>query len=225
MTLTNTTTRYGSVTKTLHWLTALLILALIPSGIIANHLPYDTAEELAKKAQLFSIHKTLGVTLFTVALIRILWALTQSKPAALHPERRGETFLADLVHWLLYGSLVLVPLTGWIHHASTEGFAPILLPIGQNLPFVPKSETLAGITASLHIIFERVLVFALLLHIVGAVKHHVIDKDITLKRMWYGDAEGGHEDTTRQAASFWRRSGRLGSGHRDRRRNGALPSA
>ncbi|MEO1537694.1 MAG: cytochrome b/b6 domain-containing protein [Pseudomonadota bacterium] len=191
MSLTNTDTRYGSVAKSLHWLTALLILALIPSGIIANGLPYDTPEALAQKAQLFSIHKTMGVVLFAVAVLRILWALTQPKPTPLHPERQGEQFLAATAHWLLYGSLVLVPLTGWVHHAATEGFAPILLPIGQDLPFVPKSEALAGITASLHIIFERVLVIALLLHVVGALKHHFIDKDVTLKRMWFGRSEGG----------------------------------
>jgi cytochrome b561/polyisoprenoid-binding protein YceI len=191
MSLANTATRYGTVTKTLHWLTALLILALIPTGIIANDLPYDTPEALAGKAQLFSLHKTLGVLLFSVAVLRILWALTQPKPTPLHPDRKGEQFLAATVHWLLYGSLVLVPLTGWIHHAATQGFAPILLPIGQDLPFVPKSDALAGVTASLHIIFERVLVVALLLHVVGALKHHFIDKDVTLKRMWFGKSEGG----------------------------------
>ena len=193
MPLANTSTRYGSVSKSFHWLTALLILALIPTGIVANGLPFDTADELARKAQLFSVHKTLGVTLFTVAVLRILWALVQPKPAPLHPERRAESVLAATVHWLLYGSLILVPLSGWVHHAATEGFAPILLPIGQGLPFVPKSETLAGITASLHIIFERVLVVALLLHVAGALKHHFIDRDVTLKRMWFGRAEGGSD--------------------------------
>ena len=69
--LSNTATRYGTVAKSLHWLTALLILALIPIGIVANGLPHDTSAELAAKARLFSIHKTLGVTLFSVALLRI----------------------------------------------------------------------------------------------------------------------------------------------------------
>ena len=191
MPFANTATRYGSVAKTLHWLTAILIGLLIPTGMIANRLPYDTAGELAWKAQLFSLHKTLGVLLFTVALLRILWALSQPKPAPLHPGRRVETFLADSVHWLLYGTLVLVPLTGWISHAASEGFAPILLPIGQDLPLVPKSETLATLAAGLHITFERLLLAALLLHIAGALKHHVADRDVTLRRMWYGSTEGG----------------------------------
>ncbi|MEO0917085.1 MAG: cytochrome b/b6 domain-containing protein [Pseudomonadota bacterium] len=196
MSLANTETRYGTVAKSLHWLTALLIVTLIPTGIIANGMPFETSEELARKAQLFSIHKTMGVVLFGVAILRIIWAITQPKPVPLHPEDKLLCFLADMVHWLLYGSLVLVPITGWVHHAATEGFAPILLPIGQDLPFVPKSEAVAEVSASLHIIFERVLVIALFLHIAGALKHHVVDKDATLKRMWFGTTEAGAGETT-----------------------------
>lgn len=186
MTLSNTTHSYGLITKSFHWLTALLILTVIPLGIIAQQMPYATSTELAEKAWMFSLHKTVGVTLFIVALARILWAISQPKPGPLHPDRKAETFLAEAVHWLLYGSLVLVPLTGWIHHAATEGFAPILWPFGQNLPFISKSVAVAETFAALHIIFERVLVGSLLLHILGALKHVVIDKDGTLSRMWFG---------------------------------------
>lgn len=185
MALANTTSRYGTVTKTFHWLTAALILVLIPLGLIANRLPYDTGEQLATKAWFFSLHKTVGVLLFATALARILWALSQTKPGTLHPERKGETTLADIVHWLLYGSLVVVPLSGWVHHAATSGFAPIWWPFGQSLPLVPQSEPLAGWTATLHIITTRILMASLALHIVGALKHHFIDKDATLRRMWF----------------------------------------
>ena len=139
MTVSNTTTRYGTVTKTFHWLTALFIITAIALGAIANRLPYETNDQLALKAQLFSFHKTLGVLVFIVALGRILWALTQTKPGPLHAERKLETMLAELVHWLLYISLIAVPLTGWIHHAATAGFAPILLPIGLDRPLFHNS--------------------------------------------------------------------------------------
>jgi len=186
--LTNTRETYGSVARGLHWLTALLILALIPTGIVANGMPAGTSEELLAKAQLFSVHKTLGVVLFAVAVARILWAVTQPRPAALHPDRRWEDFAAKVAHWLLYGSLVLVPLTGWVSHAASEGFAPILLPIPQNLPFVPESTDVYRTAAALHIIFERVLVVVLLLHVAAALKHHFWDRDATLARMVTGRA-------------------------------------
>ncbi|WP_052245367.1 cytochrome b/b6 domain-containing protein [Halocynthiibacter namhaensis] len=153
----NTPTRFGSVAKFFHWSVALTIIALIPLGIIADGMAYDTSELLARKAFLFQIHKTLGVFVFFLALARIFWALTQPKPVSLHPERKLESFVAELIHWLLYGSLVLVPLTGWIHHAATTGFAPIFWPFGQDLPFVEKSEFTAHLFGALHKTFERVL--------------------------------------------------------------------
>lgn len=195
MALTNSPQRYGSVTKTFHWTTALLILTLIPLGIYANDLPYDTSEALARKALFFSLHKTLGVTMFFVALARILWALSQPKPTPLHPDRKLESLAAEVVHWLLYGSLLLVPLSGWVHHAATTGFAPIWWPFGQDLPFVPKDEAVASAAAGLHIVFERVLVLSLILHFAGAMKHHVIDKDATLRRMLPGHIEAGEAGT------------------------------
>jgi cytochrome b561/polyisoprenoid-binding protein YceI len=183
---TNTATHYGSVARTLHWLTALLILTAIPLGWIANQMPYATGAELAAKAQLFSIHKTLGVAAFAVALIRILWAFTQTRPEPVHPDRRAETLLAELVHWALYLSLVIVPLSGWIGHAATDGFAPILWPFGQDLPFVPTSERVAALAQSMHWVFTKVLVSAILLHIAGALKHALIDRDGVLGRMLRG---------------------------------------
>ncbi|SHH77693.1 cytochrome b/b6 domain-containing protein [Marivita hallyeonensis] len=198
MPVSNTTAQYGSVAKVFHWLTALGIFLVIPLGIIANDLPYDTAEELAQKAWLFSLHKTVGITIFFVALARIVWALTQPKPAALHPDRKEESLAAETVHWLLYGSLVLVPLSGWVHHAATEGFAPIWWPFGQNLPLVPESNTVAEAAAGLHIVFERVLILSLLLHIAGAVKHAVIDKDGTLSRMWFGAGKAEGKEAPRK---------------------------
>lgn len=201
MSLSNSPTRYGAVTKTFHWLTALGILAMIPLGIMASDAPFDTAEALARKARLFSIHKTLGVFLFFLAMARILWALSQPKPAPLHPERRLETLLAEVVHWLLYGALVVVPLSGWVHHAATTGFAPIWWPFGQSLPFVPKDQALADLAAGLHIVFERVLVLSLLLHIAGALKHAIWDRDATLRRMLPGRTEAGSAKPARSHLS------------------------
>jgi len=187
MALTNTEIRYGGVTKGFHWLTALLILTLIPLGWYANQLPYETDAELARKAWLFSLHKTLGVTAFFVALGRILWAISQPKPGLLNADKRVESFAAETVHWTLYGALVIVPLSGWIGHAAAAGFAPIWWPFGQGLPLVPKSTGVEHFFAALHWVATKVLVASLILHIAGALKHHLIDKDPTLRRMLPGD--------------------------------------
>lgn len=187
MAISNTETRYGGVSKSFHWLTALLILTLIPIGLIANWLPYETDAQLAQKAWLFSLHKTLGVTAFFVALARILWAISQPKPGLLNADKPAESFAAELVHWMLYAALVIVPLSGWISHAAASGFAPIWWPFGQNLPLVPKSTGIEHIFGSLHWVATKVLALSVLLHIAGALKHHVIDRDATLRRMLPGE--------------------------------------
>ena len=129
MTARNTATRYGAVAKTFHWLTALLILTAIPLGLIAGDMAHDLAPgdsaALARVATLFSLHKTLGVAAFLAALLRILWAVAQPRPGLPNGDRRAEAFLAALIHWALYGALVIVPLSGWVHHAAQTGFAPI----------------------------------------------------------------------------------------------------
>jgi cytochrome b561/polyisoprenoid-binding protein YceI len=191
MLLANTPKRYGAVTKTFHWLTAIGILTMIPMGFVAVNLPAGSEQEIADKIWLFSLHKTAGVTLFFIALARIIWAVTQAKPVALHPDRRRETFAAEVVHWMLYGALVFVPLSGWLHHAALDGFAPIWWPFGQNLPLVPKSDSVATLFAGMHFLFILVLVASLAAHISGALKHVFIDRDATLARMLPGRTEAG----------------------------------
>ena len=187
MALNNTAIRYGGVTKFFHWLTALLILTLIALGFYANDLPHETQAELTTKAWFFSLHKTLGVTVFFVALLRIMWALRQPKPGLLNADKKLESWLAETVHWLLYGALVIVPLAGWISHAAASGFAPIWWPFGQDLFFIPKNTIVEHAFGALHEIAGKVLIGALILHAAGALKHHFIDGDSTLRRMLPGE--------------------------------------
>jgi polyisoprenoid-binding protein YceI len=134
-----------------------------------------------------------------VGVLRILWALGQVRPAPLSG-KVPEVWLAGLIHGLLYAALVLVPLTGWVHHAATEGFAPILWPLGQGLPLVPKSEVVAAAAGVAHWVFGNLLIAALALHIAGALKHALLDRDGTLSRMLRGRAVAGQGAHPRGAA-------------------------
>ncbi len=187
MSRSNSPVHYGSVTKTFHWLTALLILSAIPLGLIATDLAHrieaGETDLVARTTLLFSLHKTIGIAAFLTALGRILWALSQPRPGLLHGERRAEATLAGTVHWLLYGAMLITPLSGWVHHAATTGFAPIWWPLGQTLPFVPQSAAVADAATTVHFLASRVLILSILLHVAGALKHHVIDRDDTLRRM------------------------------------------
>uniref|UniRef100_UPI0040486FE4 cytochrome b/b6 domain-containing protein n=1 Tax=Yoonia sp. TaxID=2212373 RepID=UPI0040486FE4 len=184
-----TTPAYSRTTRAFHWLTAVLLLAIIPLGPVANDAPFGTDAEIARKILLFSLHKTLGIAIFIVALARIAYASTQTNPAPLHPDRIAETLLANIVHWLLYLSLVLVPLSGWISHAAAAVAAPIWLPFTGALPFVPTDPALSDLFGGLHWLWGKIMIGAIVLHIAGAFKHHFVDKDYTLKRMAIGPSK------------------------------------
>ncbi len=188
----NSPTSYGSVARALHWLTALLILANIPLAFLAENLSRGTDADVARVAATYSLHKTTGIAAFAVALARILWALSQTRPAPLHPERRVETLLAEAVHWSLYAALLIMPVTGWLYHAASAGFAPIWWPFGQSLPFVPKSDDLAAQFRALHGWSSKLLVLSILAHVAGALKHAFIDRDGTLARMVSGRTQAAN---------------------------------
>ncbi|KPP87548.1 MAG: Cytochrome B561 [Rhodobacteraceae bacterium HLUCCA08] len=206
--LTNTATRYGAVARGLHWAMALLVIAALALGLIGKVTPRN-ADTVDWLQVLYSLHKTIGVTVLALAVLRILWALSQPRPAPLHPERRLETLAAEAAHWLLYGAILVLPLSGWVMHAAEDGFAPIWWPFGQTLPFVPKSDTIAGIAGGVHFLAAIALVATLAAHIGGALKHALIDRDATLARMWRGaeaggpEAAGGHRRTAWAALAIW----------------------
>ena len=187
---TNTTSTFGWVERAFHWATAIGIVGAIALGVVAYEWGFDTDEALRTKAVLFSLHKTVGLTVFFLAIGRIAWAVLQPRPRPLHPEAEAETFLAGAVHWVLYGSLVIVPLLGWTHHATAEGFAPIWWPFGQTLPGLSADAGLSALLGSLHKVFAKVLAGALVLHVAGTLKHVVMDRDLTFARMWRGADPG-----------------------------------
>lgn len=184
--LLNTRETYGLVAQVLHWVTAALILTLLPLGLYMDGLPQGTAEAVLEKSWWYSLHKTLGVLLFLVALVRVGWALSQPHPRPLNAARKLESLAAQSVHWMLYGAILCMPLTGWLHHSASEGFAPIWWPFFQDLPLVPKNPQLAEVFGTAHFFTGILLGLALALHVAGALKHAVIDRDATLRRMLPG---------------------------------------
>lgn len=184
MKASNDARAYGWVARLFHWSIAFLILAAIGLGLYAGGLPSGTQDQLQAIFAAFSVHKTVGVAVLILALARILWTLTQTKPKPLHPQRRLETFLAEVVHWAMWIGMVIMPLTGWLlHSAAPGGFSRILWPLGQRLPLVPESADLAERFAAFHETGWWVLVAPIVLHVAGAIKHAVIDRDGTLNRM------------------------------------------
>lgn len=180
----NTTRAYGWAARAFHWTVAVLILTALGLGLYADSLPRGGEDQLQAIFAAFSIHKTAGVAVLIIASARILWTLCQIRPRPLHPERRLETLLAETVHWALWIGMIIMPLSGWLlHSAAPGGFSRILWPFGQRLPMVPEDAALAEGFARFHEIGWWVLAALIALHVAGALKHVLIDRDHTLARM------------------------------------------
>ena len=185
MPFANTSASYGLAARTLHWLTALLIFVAFPLGYVANTTPLIDEAAIGRVYTLFSLHKTVGIMALVIGLARLIWSLTQPRPAAL-PHARWELALAEATHWVLTIALIAVPLSGWLAHSASPGLAPIRWPFGQSLPFVPVGPASAAGFGAIHWVFTKLLAAAILLHIAGALKHALIDRDGTLARMTRG---------------------------------------
>lgn len=181
MRLSNSLETYGLIHQSLHWSMAILILALFPLGIYMHELPDITPDQISSKVWLYSLHKTLGMLAFALAVIRVIFVTIQPHPRALHGGMEG--FGAKTVHILLYGTIIAMPIFGWLHHAAAQGFAPIWWPFSQDLPFIAKDVALSNFFKGAHFITGILLGLSILLHVAGALKHVVIDKDKTLSRM------------------------------------------
>jgi cytochrome b561/polyisoprenoid-binding protein YceI len=177
MTLRNTTARWGAVSQSLHWLIVALIAIQATLGMTGRLLPLGV-EKLAMLAR----HKSIGITILGLAALRLLWRWLNPIPALPSNLTSHERLLARGTHTMLYALLFAMPLTGWIM-SSARGFPVSWFGLYQLPDLVPKSGTLYEAMVTTHAVLAVALGLTVALHIAGALKHHFVLKDDTLRRM------------------------------------------
>ncbi len=182
MTFRNTPVRWGAVSQLFHWLIVALIAVQVTLGLIGLELPLGM-EKLAILAR----HKSIGITILALAAIRLLWRWMNPTPALPGNLMPMERFLARFTHAGLYVLLFALPLTGWIM-SSARGFPVSWFNLAQLPNLVSKSGTLYHVMIEVHATLAIALGLILALHIAGALKHHFVLKDDTLRRMLPGCA-------------------------------------
>ncbi|TCV95692.1 cytochrome b561 [Luteibacter rhizovicinus] len=176
MALRSNPTGWSPVTKFFHWLMALLILG---NGFFA--LWMDGLKPSLNKINMFALHKSIGLTVLSLFLLRLLWRAVDRRPPD-EPAPRWQQIAAHAVHGLLYLLIVALPLTGWLFN-SAHGY-PLQFFKQFNLPaLVEKNPGLSDLMGSVHEYLFWFLCLVLVAHIGGALKHHLIDRDDTLRRM------------------------------------------
>lgn len=177
MGLRNTKDNYSAVSRFFHWATAFLILGLLVLGFYMIGL-----EPAPDKFKLYGLHKSFGTLVLMLAVARLLWRVSQQQPEKMASHQAWERGLAHLVHIVLYLSMFLMPLSGWLM-SSAGNFSYSFFGLFDMPNFTGKSEALYKLMRVVHEYTAIALIAIIGAHILGAVKHAVIDKDATLKRM------------------------------------------
>lgn len=170
--------RYGFASRMLHWTTAILFLSLFPIGMFASMIP----EEAWFRNYYYVIHKSIGVLVFILLLVRLLWNRKSKRPQLDSSLKPGERRWAHRVHVILYVMLLAMPVTGYMM-TSYHGFPTYFFGL-ELQPLWDKSDAYI-IWGTFHkYLLPYVLYIVLGAHILGAMKHHFIDRHaVALKRM------------------------------------------
>jgi cytochrome b561 len=175
----NSPVRYGSVAQFLHWIVVALLIVQVTLGKIAHELPVGL-ERLA----MMSRHKSVGITILGIAVIRLAWRWID-RPPLLPPMPRWQAAAARLNHWALYALLFALPLTGWL--MSSAANRPVSwFGLAQLPDFVAPDAGLKEALEETHELLVNVLFALAGLHVAAAIKHQFLDRDGLLFRMLPG---------------------------------------
>ena len=196
----NNNTKYTNVAIVLHWLIGIAILFMFVLGWFMTELPKETPkttsfdifnlglitwgveEEQSQRSFYFNLHKSVGLSLLMLIVLRMYWRFTHRPPAFLNSMKLWEKRLAKATHHSLYLLMFLIPVSGIIMSAGSKYGIKWF-----GIKVIPgfDDKAIRELFFQFHEIFGLLLLFLLIFHILGAIKHSIIDKDGTLRRMWF----------------------------------------
>lgn len=172
-----------TLTKTtivLHWLVGIFIIVLIAVGLYMSE--YEVFD-------LYPIHKSIGIILFVFILYRVIRRMKRGWPKPVSQYQKHEIILSKIIHWVLIIGTLMFPISGMMmsgaggHGLSVFGLEILASNYNAAGEAIALNETFAELGHETHEILGTVMIAAIVLHILGAWKHHWVDKDNTLKRM------------------------------------------
>lgn len=177
MRLKNDRHRYGAVAQALHWLIALLVFAMFALGLTMGDLPLGP-----DKVKVYNLHKSIGLTILTLVLLRLLWRRASPPPPLPVDMPRWENAAARLSHALLYALLLAQPVVGWVH-AGAANFPVVVYGFFTLPQLTGPDETLKKTLEGAHWFIALAILVVVCVHVAAALRHHFLLKDEVLRRM------------------------------------------
>jgi len=172
--------RYSSPAIVLHWLVALLIFVAFPLGLYMADLPLSPG-----KLKLVSYHKWIGVTVFVLAGLRVAWRLTHTPPPLPAGVAGWQRRASAVAHGLLYLLILVIPVSGWLM-SSAKGVQTVWFGVLPLPDLIGKDKALGHLLEAVHETLNYALLVLVVLHVVGALQHHFIERQPFLQRMGWG---------------------------------------
>lgn len=167
---------YGSVSRFNHWIGALLVLALLGVGLYFEDLPRG-----AERSFFRGLHIAIGACAALFLLFRVFWRLRSQSPQAL-PQKPALQLFSKAVHWLLLAGIAILAITGPLTIWSTGRAIPIFELASIPSPF-PAFKALHEPLEEIHVLTANVMLYLIGLHLLGVIKHQLLDRDNILARM------------------------------------------
>ena len=193
-----TASRYTKTAIVLHWLIAIFIVVMFVLGWYMADLPKEAPKQMAydlldlglytwqlteaisPRTFYFNLHKSLGVTIMALIALRMIWRFMHQPPAPLSSYKAWEKKLAAGMHHLLYLLMVALPVSGIIMATySKYGLKWFGIDLIKGLDNKPVREVFVEV----HEVIGIIMLVVIAVHVAGALKHKLIDKDETMKRM------------------------------------------
>lgn len=173
--------RYHPVARVLHWVLGLALIGVFAVGLYMVDLPFSP-----QRLKLYNWHKWAAVLVLTFSFLRLLWRLVKRPPALPQAIEAAMPAWQRMAHHATHHGLYLlffaVPLLGWAYSSAT-GFSVVLFGVLPLPDFVPASPELADVLKPLHRLAAYAMAALVVLHVAGALKHALIDRDGLLRRM------------------------------------------
>lgn len=178
--------RYSVVAIILHWTIAAAILSQIALGLYMTRLGNA---QINLKFALYQFHKSVGISILALTVLRLIWRLLHRPPPTMVGQPAWAQRVAHTTHWIFYGLMIGLPLTGWVIVSTSPLDIPTVLfgvvPL-PNLPWLNGLSNAASLSTrfeTIHAVAAYFLLATVALHIAAAMKHHLIDRDDVLWRM------------------------------------------
>ena len=176
--------RYAPLQRIVHWIMALIILPLLASGLYIGFMGFEGATKALGgplRDTLYEYHKTFGLIVLAMVVLRLFMRLELGRPAYDPPLPVWKRLVSALVHYGLYLSLFAMPILGWL--ATDASNFPVEF-FGLNLPqFIAKDPVMGKSLYAAHEIVGWILTALIVLHIGAALKHWIVDRDGVTRRM------------------------------------------